>query len=310
VAEKMAFSAMTSIDPFQVPERALQAYEQLTTLRVTVHDLGGRLRPFLAPNRFTHHEPHCLAVKTMPNDARCIDYEITRLRQEMPDFIHGRVQLCFAGFVECIVPVFCEGLLDWVLFAGQRRAGAGLLQVTRDGGKRLSTAPWPKSYTLPATINDAEAQNALECLRQLAARLTAWRDDMDRRRLLSEEQGQDPLGTRRSIIRNLIEARHTTPLGLADVAEALGVTISRAGHVVRETCGQPFIVLLTETRIRTAASLLRHSTLSVAQIAIRCGWDEPSQFHRAFRRHMLLTPLQYRRSAEDATGIEDASRGL
>ena len=38
---------------FEVPEQAIQAYERIHGLHVTVHDLGGTLWPYLLPERST-----------------------------------------------------------------------------------------------------------------------------------------------------------------------------------------------------------------------------------------------------------------
>lgn len=47
-------------------------------------------------------------------------------------------------------------------------------------------------------------------------------------------------------------------------------------------------------RIRRACSLLRENTLSITEIALRCGFSDSNYFSRAFRKSCGMTPSQYR----------------
>src|SRR5476649_1667770 len=141
------------MDVFVIPERAIEAFESLTQTRVTVHDLRGRLRPFLPPERFQHVHPLCAAVKVRNGDA-CVDFSVTRLRREISSTPEGRVQVCFAGLVEFVVPVFERKQLEWVLFAGPRTPGI-LAGAVRDGAPPPRVSPWTPGAQMPPPIDDA-----------------------------------------------------------------------------------------------------------------------------------------------------------
>ena len=51
---------------------------------------------------------------------------------------------------------------------------------------------------------------------------------------------------------------------------------------------------LMNIRIRRACTLLRESTLSITEIALRCGFGDSNYFSRAFRKARGVTPSQYR----------------
>ena len=53
--------------------------------------------------------------------------------------------------------------------------------------------------------------------------------------------------------------------------------------------------MLVEARIKTAAELLRVSSLPILQVALSSGFPEISHFNRLFRRRMGCSPGQYRR---------------
>jgi len=291
------------MESFSIPEAALAAYENLSRLRVTVHDLEGTLWPFLPPERFQHMHPLCVAVKVR-HDRACVDFGVKRLRREIPTQPHGRVQVCHAGLVELVAPVFREGRLVWVLFAGPRRAG-NLPNAVRDTTPPPARTPWARGTPLPTPLDEAEAQALLEALRQLAARLRLWREELEGTGLAPKQLGPneinappDALATRRAQVLRFIQLRHTQQVRLADLAKLLHLSETRAGHAVREACGESFVKLLLEARLRTAAGVLRHTSAPVPEAALRAGFGDLSYFHRAFRKRFGKTPRQYCRGAE------------
>ena len=52
---------------------------------------------------------------------------------------------------------------------------------------------------------------------------------------------------------------------------------------------------LLKIKMNRAAQLLSASTLNVSEIATECGYENVSSFSRAFRRHMGMTPGNYRK---------------
>ena len=59
--------------------------------------------------------------------------------------------------------------------------------------------------------------------------------------------------------------------------------------------GMPPYRYLISLRIARAAQLLRESDLTVTQILHRVGFHSPSHFTTTFRRHMGMSPTDYRR---------------
>lgn len=288
---------------FHAAERALDSFEQIHGLRVTVHDMAGNLVPFLPPERFQHQHPLCRAVKQHHAQA-CVSFGVDRLRRDIATWSDGRVQVCFAGLVEFVVPVFRKHSLMWVLFAGVRMPAAHLPSAVRDTAPPPRKSPWKAGTKMPAPVDEDESQRILEALRQLAARLTLWAQEMESSGAQAGKPNpnfqEDDLASRRTLIQQFIHLKHTRPVRLADLAEALHLSESRAGHVVRQVAGETFMHLLTQARLRTAAELLRHTDLSVTEVSVRSGFSELSHFHRYFRARFGMTPRRYRVQAEVA----------
>jgi len=285
---------------YDVPEQAIQAFERIHSLRVTVHDLAGSLWPHLAPDRFAHKNPLCDAAKMHDGGARCFDLEVTKLQPELPQFPSGRYHICHAGLVEWIVPVYEGTTLTRVLFAGARIPGATFLNVIRMGRWMGTEPPWRTGTELPSTVQSFEADDILEHLRQLAARITLWsreieveRERHQSSRIAVVNTGQ---GTDRSVvIRRFIAMTRTEHVSLKDLATHLSLSESRASHLVKQTCGATFRELLIEARITTAQGLLRTSAMSILDVANYSGFRDIAHFHRTFRRATGMSPGQFRR---------------
>jgi transcriptional regulator GlxA family with amidase domain len=93
---------------------------------------------------------------------------------------------------------------------------------------------------------------------------------------------------------------HADPAHDWTVAElATRVASSRTVLVdrFRELLGRPPIRYLTGWRMDLASGLLRTSSLSVAEIAQRVGYDSEAAFSRAFKRTFGRAPAHWRATA-------------
>ncbi len=75
-----------------------------------------------------------------------------------------------------------------------------------------------------------------------------------------------------------------------------GLSRSRFAHLFRQETGETFRAALGEFRLARGAILLTDWTLSVKQIAARCGYADSHSFDTAFRNRFGLTPSAFRRS--------------
>jgi AraC-like DNA-binding protein len=70
--------------------------------------------------------------------------------------------------------------------------------------------------------------------------------------------------------------------------------------------GQGYAAIRAEIRLRAARRMLRDGTLSVAGIAERLGYGEPSAFHRSFLKQTGSTPGAFRRASRPEPTAESA----
>ena len=288
---------------FAVPRHAIAAFEGIHALRLTIHDLRGSLWPFVAPERLRHGHALCAAMKSSAYLHKCMHFDLTSLRNDLPNLPEGRVHVCHAGLVEWVVPVFRGLDLEWVLFAGVRTADPGL-SAHREPLIRWTRPPWGAGTVLPPAVAATEAEHILEHLRQLAARLWNWSQARERQAVGAAEAEQcgtvpsDATVVRRTVIHRFIAEHHLSDIRLGDLAASLEVGEDRAGRILQACCGRTFRDLLIEARLRTAMEFLRNTTLPVLQIALRSGFNEVAHFNRTFQRRIGTTPTRYRRQLD------------
>ena len=78
------------------------------------------------------------------------------------------------------------------------------------------------------------------------------------------------------------------------VAEAAGLSVSRAQHLFRQESGMTLAGYVMQRRIAYAKYLLRTTADNIAEIATECGFFDQSHFTRTFGRLEGLSPLKYR----------------
>jgi AraC-like DNA-binding protein len=85
-------------------------------------------------------------------------------------------------------------------------------------------------------------------------------------------------------------------IGLQELAGVVGLSRWHFCTAFRQATGYSPHRWLARVRMERARELLSHSALGVTDIALAVGYDTASAFASAFRRHVGLSPSQYRRS--------------
>ncbi|WP_040776722.1 helix-turn-helix transcriptional regulator [Nocardia pneumoniae] len=96
---------------------------------------------------------------------------------------------------------------------------------------------------------------------------------------------------------DVIDKRHTEPLSLRDVAQAVGMTPGHLTTVVRRRTGRTVQEWITERRMTHARQLLIATDLPVGEVARRVGIPDPGYFTRLFRRTHGTPPRRWRQPA-------------
>jgi AraC family transcriptional regulator len=81
---------------------------------------------------------------------------------------------------------------------------------------------------------------------------------------------------------------------LADIAELIGLSLSRLVRGFKASTGYAPYTWWTQARIQKAKALLAGGTMSLSEIALEVGFADQSHFTKAFKRSAGVTPGAWR----------------
>ncbi len=81
-----------------------------------------------------------------------------------------------------------------------------------------------------------------------------------------------------------------------ELAQRAGFSRSGLQHLYKKLFGVSITQDMVQSRMDCAKRLLSTTTLSVHDIAIKCGYRNAYYFMKQFKKHLQMTPTEYRRS--------------
>ncbi|MDD6328635.1 MAG: response regulator [Lachnospiraceae bacterium] len=93
-----------------------------------------------------------------------------------------------------------------------------------------------------------------------------------------------------------IRENYNKDISLVDVARKVDISPYYFSKVFKDETGHNFIEYLTNLRIEKAKELLLLSELSMKEIGVMVGYADPNYFSRSFKKHVGVTPTEYKES--------------
>lgn len=90
------------------------------------------------------------------------------------------------------------------------------------------------------------------------------------------------------------------PIAIADLAEVLHLNAQYVMRLFKKEVGCPIIQYITARRIALSVRYLEETNISVADIAVLCGFDNYSYFIRLFKRFTNETPVSFRKKSKQS----------
>ena len=95
-----------------------------------------------------------------------------------------------------------------------------------------------------------------------------------------------------------IQANLTEELGLQDISKLIGISQFHFSREFKKSLGLTPHQYVRQQRVEKAKELLKQPDITLADIAVDCGFTHQSHMGRVFKEYVGTTPKKYRRSLE------------
>lgn len=99
--------------------------------------------------------------------------------------------------------------------------------------------------------------------------------------------------------KEFIDLNYDKKITIDDMAKSAYISKYHFSRLFKESTGESPYKYLCMYRIEKAKDLLISTPLSVNEIAVRVGFDDVSSFIYSFKKHMYVSPLQFRNHYEN-----------
>lgn len=96
------------------------------------------------------------------------------------------------------------------------------------------------------------------------------------------------------IARDFLVQNHDRGISVADAAAYVFLSQGYFTRAFRDEIGISPMGFLMQVRVNHACKLLAQRDIKVSGVALQVGFSSPQRFNVAFRKHMGMTPMQYR----------------
>ncbi|WP_294472570.1 helix-turn-helix domain-containing protein [uncultured Bacteroides sp.] len=145
-----------------------------------------------------------------------------------------------------------------------------------------------RAYTFPYTLENKEILRSV-----LAIFLQGAKDLYKRHRGVIDEPGKRENELHRQFVQ-LLMTYYNQEHEVSFYAKRCGVTPSHFSNAIRKASGHSPLAMITEVLVMNAKTQLKSSRLPVKEIAFSLGFDNLSFFNKYFRKHVGMTPQEYR----------------
>ena len=126
-------------------------------------------------------------------------------------------------------------------------------------------------------------------------------EELEQQRQHTSISGSD--GERMRVMLEFIHQNYAEHIDLNQVAQEANIGPRECLRCFQRTIGISPVQYILKYRVSEAAHLLKTTQQSVAEIAVACGFDSPSNFTQTFKRFYAATPKVYRQSGQNAPSL-------
>ena len=105
-------------------------------------------------------------------------------------------------------------------------------------------------------------------------------------------------------VHDFIQQNFGNRIKVKDMAEMFNMTVVSFSRFIKKRTGKTFVEFLNDMRLGFATRWLLETDMNVAEIAFKCGFNNPGYFNRVFKKAKGCTPIKFK---ENFIGIRKFS---
>lgn len=234
----------------------------------------------LPNNQQIHYSPMCDKFKVYKKSAfsRCFKCRNLAIKKALES---GKAfdGLCINGIYEYTHPVLINGEVAFMIFIGNILDGERSLAKIK---KRIGKKSFPID-TMEKDFPKKDCQNIGALLEEYILYLL--------------ERYPDNKGEENALIKNIktyINCNLEFDINITNIAKTFHYNPRYLGRLFKKETGIHMYEYITNERIERAKKLLKNTSHSVINISNEVGFNNVTYFNQLFKRHLSVTPKQYR----------------
>ena len=273
--------------------------ENTFQLQISVHDFGSIAGPFtsaLFPFRM-HRNPYCVQLKNRKDVWEgCIRHQEKVCKELENNILFG---MCPWGVEEYVVPIKCrETIMGFISVSGYRcDREKAMEKISKQANRYHQNSKIIKeNYERYLRNTILEKQKVEILITPLAAMLELlYIRQQEIYPHLHVQQNQEDHSVLNKI-QNYLERFYREPITIDDLCVFYNCSRSYISHIFKRNMGQNVNQYINALRIHEAQILLRHTKLSITEIALSVGFSSSNYFSNVFREICSESPSVYRKS--------------
>ncbi len=250
-------------------------------IRISFFDAEGSLIKHSTDETDCRYCNYCQLIRELYGPERCEADDASALERSLTQGMHSYT--CHAGLVESVVPLYAHGCLLGYAMIGQIRA----------------------QEEIPAHVaEDARAASRFPVLRKAFFEL-----ELTRQRRLDSILGLFSVVAQYIVTNHLVSMNVSalvanavnymrehvhTQLTTQELADQLATSPSTLSHAFARELGTSFKQMFTEMKLaRADEMMMEEPDISVARVAERVGFDDPSHFSRMYKNRRGYPPSAF-----------------
>lgn len=104
-----------------------------------------------------------------------------------------------------------------------------------------------------------------------------------------------PMEKKMYVVASYIHTHYTEELSLEMLAQKFFISSCYLSHQFKDVTGFTLTDYIQMTKVRNVQAMLINTSIPITEAALNCGFNSFSQFNRVFRKHIGMSPSQYRK---------------